>query len=113
MGITHGNKKTYPRLGSILGFCTPDQGKYVSEKIMLVQRDNGNHVEYVSLFHFKQIFHRAFLVKYTIDRMGLENYKAEVEKLLGYALAPARLIPSTGMWTILVGTRAKMESTIL
>ena len=29
-------------------------------------------------------------LKYTIDRMGLDNYKAEVEKLLGYELAPVR-----------------------
>lgn len=29
-------------------------------------------------------------LKYTIDRMGLDNFKAEVEKLLGYKLAPAR-----------------------
>ena len=47
MGVTHGNKKTYPRAGSLLGFCTPEQGKYVAEKIMLVQRDNGNRAEYV------------------------------------------------------------------
>ena len=47
MGVTHGNKKTYPRLGDVLGFCTIDQGKIVAEKIMLVQRDNGNRAEYV------------------------------------------------------------------
>lgn len=47
MGVTHGNKKTYPRAGSILGFCTVEQGVYVAEKIMLVQRDNGNRVESV------------------------------------------------------------------
>lgn len=29
-------------------------------------------------------------LKYTIDRMGLDVYKAEVEKRLGYALEPAR-----------------------
>lgn len=45
MGVTHGNKKTYPRLGSVLGFCTPEQGCDVAEKIMLVQRDNGNRAE--------------------------------------------------------------------
>lgn len=45
MGVTHGNKKTYPRLGDLLGFCTVDQGKHVAEKIMLVQRDNGNRAE--------------------------------------------------------------------
>lgn len=47
MGVTHGNKKTYPRTGSLLGFCTVEQGRDVAEKIMLVQRDNGNRAEYV------------------------------------------------------------------
>lgn len=47
MGVTHGNKKTYPRAGSLIGFCMPEQGKYVAEKIMLVQRDHGNRAEYV------------------------------------------------------------------
>jgi Sulfite reductase, beta subunit (hemoprotein) len=45
MGVTHGNKKTYPRLGDLLGFCTVEQGKYVAEKVMLTQRDNGNRAE--------------------------------------------------------------------
>lgn len=45
MGVTHGNKKTYPRLGTMLGFVTKEQGTIVAEKIMLVQRDNGNRVE--------------------------------------------------------------------
>lgn len=47
MGVTHGSKKTYPRLADVLGFCTVEQGKHIAEKIMLVQRDNGNRVEYV------------------------------------------------------------------
>ncbi|KLO17971.1 sulphite reductase hemo protein, beta subunit [Schizopora paradoxa] len=79
MGVTHANKKTYPRLGSILGFCTVDQGHKVAEKIMLVQRDNGNRAD-----------RKNARLKYTIDRMGLDTFKAEVEKLLGWALAPAR-----------------------
>lgn len=45
MGVTHGSKKTYPRIGDIIGFCTVEQGKYVAEKVMLVQRDHGNRVE--------------------------------------------------------------------
>ena len=45
MGVTHGNKKTYPRLGDVLGFCTVAQGHDVAEKVMLVQRDNGNREE--------------------------------------------------------------------
>ncbi|KAI0629161.1 sulfite reductase subunit beta [Trametes polyzona] len=79
MGVTHGNKKTYPRAGSVLGFCTVAQGVDVAEKIMLVQRDNGNRVD-----------RKNARLKYTIDRMGLDNFKAEVERRLGYALQPAR-----------------------
>ncbi|KAJ7105734.1 hypothetical protein C8R43DRAFT_1165436 [Mycena crocata] len=78
MGVTHGNKKTYPRIGDIIGFCTEEQGKYVAEQVMLVQRDHGNRAECNAR------------LKYTIDRMGLNVYKAEVEKRLGYALGPAR-----------------------
>ncbi|EMD31710.1 hypothetical protein CERSUDRAFT_100176 [Gelatoporia subvermispora B] len=79
MGVTHGNKKTYPRLGDVLGFCTVEQGCEVAEKIMLVQRDNGNRED-----------RKNARLKYTIDRMGLDVFKGEVEKLLGYQLQPAR-----------------------
>ncbi|KAE9393455.1 sulphite reductase hemo protein, beta subunit [Gymnopus androsaceus JB14] len=79
MGVTHGNKKTYPRTGDIIGFCTPEQGKYVAEKVMLVQRDNGNRAD-----------RKNARLKYTIDRMGLDVFKEEVEKRLGYPLQPAR-----------------------
>ncbi|KAJ7771823.1 hypothetical protein B0H16DRAFT_1514860 [Mycena metata] len=79
MGVTHGSKKTYPRIGDIIGFCTIEQGRYVAEQVMLVQRDHGNRVD-----------RKNARLKYTIDRMGLDVYKAEVEKRLGYALAPAR-----------------------
>lgn len=47
MGVTHGNKKTYPRLADVIGFCTVEQGPIVAEKVMLVQRDHGNRVEWV------------------------------------------------------------------
>lgn len=98
MGVTHGNKKTYPRTADVLGFCTVEQGKDVAEKIMLVQRDNGNRVECVSQ---SQIFlagadfwcfcsRKNARLKYTIDRMGLKEFQAEVERRLGYKLEPAR-----------------------
>lgn len=45
MGVTHGSKKTYPRLGDVIGFCSVKQGPIVAEKVMLVQRDNGNRAE--------------------------------------------------------------------
>ena len=33
MGMTHGEKATYPRLADLLGFCTPEQAIAVAEQI--------------------------------------------------------------------------------
>ncbi|WVQ84593.1 sulfite reductase (NADPH) hemoprotein, beta-component [Cryptococcus sp. DSM 104549] len=79
MGVTHGNKKTYPRLGDVIGFVTPDQGKKVAEAIMLVQRDNGNRQD-----------RKNARLKYTVDRLGLPRFKELVEQYWGHKLAPAR-----------------------
>ncbi|KIY52885.1 sulphite reductase hemo protein, beta subunit [Fistulina hepatica ATCC 64428] len=79
MGVTNANKKTYPRLGNVIGFCTIEQGKHVAEAIVKVQRDNGNRAD-----------RKNARLKYTIDRMGLDTFKAEVEQLLGFQLQLAR-----------------------
>jgi len=50
MGVTHGNKKTYPRISDVIGFCTVGQGFDVAEKVMLVQRDHGNRTECVRFY---------------------------------------------------------------
>ena len=73
LGSTFGMAETYPRTGNVIGFCSPDQVLEVAEKVLLVQRDNGNRKN-----------RKQARLKYTIDRMGLEEFKAEVEKLLGY-----------------------------
>lgn len=50
MGVTHSNKKTYPRLGDVLGFVTVEQAYIIAESILTTQRDNGNRQEYVTFF---------------------------------------------------------------
>lgn len=75
LGSTFGMQETYPRTGNVIGFCSPEQVLEVAEKVLLVQRDNGNRKN-----------RKQARLKYTIDRMGLEEFKAEVEKLLGYQL---------------------------
>lgn len=79
MGQTHNNKKTYPRLGSLIGFVNPEQGNIVAEKIMLVQRDFGDRTN-----------RKHARLKYTIDTYGLEWFKNQVEERLGWKLAPVR-----------------------
>ncbi|GAA5982523.1 hypothetical protein JCM11641_006144 [Rhodosporidiobolus odoratus] len=79
MGVTHSMKSTYPRLADVVGFCTPDQGLEVAKAVLTTQRDNGNRAN-----------RKNARVKYTVDRMGINNFVAEVEKRLGYKLQPAR-----------------------
>lgn len=71
MGVTHNNKKTYPRTGSMLGFFPASQIHIVCEKIMLVQRDHGDR---------KNRKHAR--LKYTIDDMGVDVFRSKVEDLL-------------------------------
>ncbi len=78
MGMTHGEPDTFPRTGDLLGFCTPDQALVVADAVIQVQRDNGN----------RSVRKHARL-KYTIERMGLDAFRREVEVHLGYALPPA------------------------
>ncbi|WP_372775495.1 NADPH-dependent assimilatory sulfite reductase hemoprotein subunit [Mangrovibacterium sp.] len=78
-GSTFGVPETYPRLGDVIGFCTPDQAVDVAEKVLLVQKDNGNRQN-----------RKQARLKYTIDRNGLDWFKTELNKYLGYDLQEAR-----------------------
>ncbi|KAF4464031.1 sulfite reductase (ferredoxin) [Fusarium albosuccineum] len=72
MGSTHNNKKTYPQTGRMFGFCKTEDVHIVCEKIMLVQRDNGDRLN-----------RKHARLKYTIDDMTVEVFRAKVEELWG------------------------------
>jgi sulfite reductase (NADPH) hemoprotein beta-component len=79
MGMTHGESDTFPRTADMLGFCTSEQAIGLAETIITVQRDWGN----------RELRKRARL-KYTIEDRGLDAFRAEVERRLGYKLAAPR-----------------------
>ncbi len=79
MGMTHGEVDTYPRLAEVLGFCTPAQVVEVAEKVVMVQRDFGDRGN-----------RKHARLKYTIADRGLDWFRAEVERRLGWTLQPAR-----------------------
>ncbi|GAB9472958.1 Sulfite reductase [Globisporangium polare] len=79
MGMTHNNKKTFPRVADLMSFVTVDQVKDVAEKIMILQRDHGDRVNRK---------HARF--KYTVEDHGLDWIRSEVETRLGYKLQPPR-----------------------
>ncbi len=79
MGMTHGDKATYPQLAKVIGFCKPGQICEVAEKIITIQRDYGNRVE-----------RKNARFKYTVDRLGLATVVEELENRLGWSLNEAK-----------------------
>ena len=79
MGASHGDARTWPRLGSVIGFVTPDQVLDIAAAVLAVQRDHGDRVERK---------HARF--KYTIEDLGLESVVAQIQQRAGFTLEPAR-----------------------
>ncbi|KAL9548528.1 hypothetical protein MBANPS3_005634 [Mucor bainieri] len=79
MGMTHGNKKTYPRPASSIGYIPADAVLRVAEAVVTTQRDHGDRVNRK---------HARF--KYTVDDMGVEAVKKEIEARSGVAFEPER-----------------------
>ena len=80
MSTTHGNKETYARLATVIGFVDTEEKilKTVYE-ILTVQRDFGNRSD-----------RKLARLKYTVDRMGVDTFKKEVEKRTGFLLEDAK-----------------------
>jgi sulfite reductase (NADPH) hemoprotein beta-component len=76
LSATHGNHLTYPRLATVLGFVSGEEKilKTVYE-IATIQRDYGNRSD-----------RKLARLKYTIDKFGIDWFKNELEKRIGFAL---------------------------
>ena len=79
MGMTHGEPDTYPRTADVMGFCTPEDVLAVAEAVVTVQRDWGDRIE-----------PQARRLKYTIEDRGLDAFRAEVERRIGWRSSRAR-----------------------
>ncbi|WP_134683640.1 assimilatory sulfite reductase (NADPH) hemoprotein subunit [Brevibacillus migulae] len=79
MGMSHGDPKTYPQVGRVIGFITPEQIVDVAEKTVTIQRDYGDRAVRK---------HARF--KYTIDDRGIEWFIDELEQRLGWKLQETR-----------------------
>lgn len=80
MSTTHGNAATYARLATVIGFADTEEKilKAIYE-IVAVQRDFGNRSD-----------RKLARLKYTVDNMGVDRFKEEVEQRCGFKLEPAR-----------------------
>jgi sulfite reductase (NADPH) hemoprotein beta-component len=80
LSTTHGNPDTYARLGTVIGFVEGGEKtlKAVYE-VLTVQRDFGNRSD-----------RKLARLKYTVDRMGVDRFREELEKRIGFKLEPAK-----------------------
>jgi sulfite reductase (NADPH) hemoprotein beta-component len=79
LGMSHGNDETFPRLGDLVGFITPDQVNKIAEAILMTQRDYGDRTN-----------RKHARLKYTIEDRGIAWFKAEVEKRSSITFGAAR-----------------------
>ncbi|REL25435.1 assimilatory sulfite reductase (NADPH) hemoprotein subunit [Thalassotalea euphylliae] len=79
LAMTHGDKSTYPRRADDFGFVPLAKTLDVAAAVVTTQRDWGNRVN-----------RKNAKTKYTLDRVGVDVFKAEVEKRAGVEFAPSR-----------------------
>ncbi len=77
---THGNPETYPRLATVIGFVQAGEPTFKAVyEVLTIQRDYGNRSD-----------RKLARLKYTVDTYGIDWWKAELEKRIGFSLEPER-----------------------
>ncbi len=80
LSATHGNTATYARAATLIGFAsTKDDLFKIVYEVVTIQRDFGNRAD-----------RKLARLKYTIDNMGVEAFKTELNKRIGFSLEEAK-----------------------
>ena len=79
LAMTHGDTSTYPRKASDFGFIPLSHVLEVAAAVVSTQRDWGNRVN-----------RKNAKTKYTLERVGVEAFKAEVENRAGIQFGEVR-----------------------
>lgn len=85
LSIEHGNRATYARTASEFGYISLADTLAVAEAVVTTQRDWGNRTD-----------RKNAKTKYTLERVGIEAFKAEVERRAGIRFAAIRPYEFTG-----------------
>jgi sulfite reductase (NADPH) hemoprotein beta-component len=79
LGMTFGMPDTYPRLADMVGYVGKNDLIAALESVITIQRDWGNREN-----------RKYSRLKYTLDKVGLPAFKAEMERRSGLTIQPAR-----------------------
>ncbi|MEZ9579848.1 MULTISPECIES: assimilatory sulfite reductase (NADPH) hemoprotein subunit [unclassified Vibrio] len=85
LAMTHGDTSTYARKADDFGFVPLDKTLDVAAAVVTTQRDWGNRSN-----------RKNAKTKYTLDRVGIDVFKAEVEKRAGVEFSESRSYEFTG-----------------
>ena len=79
MGATSGDPSTYPALGDLIGFVTPDQILDICWHSIKLQGEYGDRSD-----------RKQARLKYTIDRRSLQWYRDELQSRVSFPIQPPR-----------------------
>lgn len=79
LGMSHGNKETFPRTADVLGFFAPEEIVNVAKAVLTAYRDSGDRTN-----------RKHARLKYVLEERGADWFRGEVEQRAGLRLAPAR-----------------------
>ncbi|ETF01003.1 sulfite reductase subunit beta [Advenella kashmirensis W13003] len=79
LSMEHGNTATFPTTAYEFGFVPLEKTLDTAAAVVTAQRDLGNRSD-----------RKAAKTRYTILRVGLEAFKSEVEKRMGFSFEPIR-----------------------
>ncbi len=79
MGMSHGNKDTYPRVADVAGFLPAERVLDAAKTVVTIHRDFGDRTN-----------RKHARLKYVIAERGVEWFRTEFAARAGFALEPAR-----------------------
>lgn len=79
LSFEHGNTKTYPNVAYSLGFVPLEHTLAAAEGVVKTQRDFGNRSD-----------RKNARVRYTVQNMTLDGFRAEVERCMNIKFEPTR-----------------------
>jgi sulfite reductase (NADPH) hemoprotein beta-component len=79
LGMSHGNKETFPRVADVVGFIKPQDIEAFAKATLTVHRDFGDRTN-----------RKHARLKYVLEEKGPDWFREEVEKRTGIKFEPVR-----------------------
>jgi sulfite reductase (NADPH) hemoprotein beta-component len=79
LAMSHGNAATSPRLADVIGFFKPEHVETVAKAVLSIHRDFGDRAN-----------RKHARLKFVLEERGVDWFRGEMEKRIGFKLEPAR-----------------------